>query len=51
MPSDIVDYANRQFNMYILDEDIEENILQNHPVPSNIQEMKVEDDVLQSTLM
>ena len=46
LPSDMADYANRQFEVYIPDKDIEENVLENHPVPSNIQEVKSVDDFL-----
>ena len=36
----MIEYANRQFEMFILDVDIEENIVQHHPVLSDIQEVK-----------
>ena len=47
----MTDYTNRQFDMYIPDGDIEENVLQHHLVPSIILEVKAADNFLQSILM
>ena len=38
--------ANRQFEVYKLDVDIEKSLLQHHPVPPTIQRVKVADDFL-----
>lgn len=46
----MVDYVNRQFEVYILHVDIEESLLLHHLVPFNIQGVEVVDDCLRSIL-
>ena len=44
----MADYANLHFKNYIPDENINENILTENPVPSNLQEVPVLDDFLKT---
>ena len=46
----MVDYINRQFEVYVLHVDIEESFLLHHPVPFNIQGVKVVGDCLRFIL-
>ena len=40
LPTSIIEYANHHFNFYITDKDIEEQLLTENPVPSNLQQVK-----------
>ena len=42
--------ANHHFNSYVLDKDIEEQLLTENPVPSNLQQVKPLDDFIRSLL-
>ena len=44
LSSSMADYANFHFKSYIPDKDINEKILMENPVPSNLQEVPVLDD-------
>ena len=46
----MAEYVNHHFNSYILDKDIEEQLLTENPVPSNPQQVKPLDDFIRSLL-
>ena len=46
----MAEYVNHHFNSYILDKDIEEQLLTENPVPSNPQKVKPLDDFIRSLL-
>ena len=46
LPTDIAEYANQQFEVYMPDVDIEESFLQHHSVSSITHKVKVVDDFL-----
>ena len=46
----MAEYANRHFNSYIPDKDIEEQLLTENPVPSNLQQVEPLDDFIRSLL-
>ena len=46
----MAEYANNHFNSYIPDKDIEEQLLTENPVPSNLQQVKPLDDFIRSFL-
>ena len=50
LPGDLADYANTHFRDYIPINDIEEDVLTNHPVPTNILEVKKLYDFAKSLL-
>ena len=50
LPSSMAEYANNHFNSYIPDKGIEEQLLTENPVPSNLQQVKPLDDVIRSLL-
>ena len=47
----MADYANLHFKNYIPDKDINEKILTESPVPSNLQEVPVLDDFVKTLLV
>ena len=47
----MADFANLQFKNYIPDKDINEKILTENPVPSNLQEVPVLDDIVKPLLV
>ena len=47
----MADYANLNFENYIPDKDINEKILTENPVPSNLQEVPVLDDFVNALLV
>ena len=47
-PSSMAEYADNHFNSYIPDKDIEEQLLTENPVPSNLQQVKPLDDFIRS---
>ena len=47
----MADYANLNFKNYIPDKDINEKILTENPVPSNLQEVPVLDDFVNALLV
>ena len=51
LPSSMADYANLHFKNYIPDKDINEKILTENPVPSNLQEVPVLDDFVKTLLV
>ena len=51
LPSSMADYANLHFKNYIPDKDINEKILTESPVPSNLQEVPVLDDFVKTLLV
>ena len=50
LPSSMAEYANNHFNSYLLNKDIEEQLLTKNPVPSNLQQVKLLDDFIRSLL-
>ena len=46
----MTEYANNHFNSYIPDKDIEEQLLTENPVPSNLQQVKPLEDFIRSLL-
>ena len=46
----MAEYANHHFNSYIPDKDIEEQLLTENPVPSNLQQVKPLDNFIRSLL-
>ena len=51
LPSSTADYANLHFESYIPDKSINENILTENPVPSNMQEIPILDDFVKTLLV
>ena len=50
LPSSMAEYANNHFNYYFSDKDIEEQLLTEDPVPSNLQQVKSLDDFIRLLL-
>ena len=46
----MAEYANNHFNSYIVNKDIEEQLLAENPVPSNLQQVKPLDNFIRSLL-
>ena len=51
LPSSMADYATLHFKNYIPDKDINEKILTENPVPSNLREVPVLDDSMKTLLV
>ena len=51
LPSSVVECANHHFNANVPDKDIEEQLLTENPVPSNLQQVKPLDNFIRSLLV
>ena len=50
LPASMAKYANHHFNAYTPDKGTEKKVLTEHPVPSNLQQVKPLDDFIRSLL-
>ena len=50
LPTEMADYANLQFNTYVPEADLEEDILEESPIPTNFNEPKKLDDFMKPYL-
>ena len=51
LPSSMVEYVSRHFNASIPDKDIEEQLLTENPLPSNLQQVRPLDNLIRSLLL